>query len=345
MKTKLTRAMNNKVGRVTLCAPQHDDTTTARRGLTRPAIIKRAALLALLSTLHPQLSIFAQGSLTPPGTPAPTMKSLDQVEARTPISTVPILITNSGSYYLTANFTVGTGVNAIFIMTNGVTLDLNGFTLSSTGASANATGVLINDGLSDITILNGHIKSGIINIGSTFGGTGFGFGIYAVGASPVNVLVSQVTVSGVLHDGINLGIFASGAKTTAVKSCTVNVAGEVGIAATTVADSTALNCGGTAISGWAVQNCHGSSVGSGDGIDAYTAQNCSGDSSSSDGMKVFANANNCSGASSTGIGLVADTASFCTGSRLNGTAIKATVATGCHAINGTNNITFKYNMP
>jgi len=42
--------------------------------------------LALLSTLNPQLStVFAQGSLTPPGAPAPMMKSLDQIEARTPI--------------------------------------------------------------------------------------------------------------------------------------------------------------------------------------------------------------------------------------------------------------------
>ena len=44
------------------------------------------ALLAL-STLNSQFSnCFAQGSLTPPGTPAPTMKSLDQIEARTPIT-------------------------------------------------------------------------------------------------------------------------------------------------------------------------------------------------------------------------------------------------------------------
>ena len=32
------------------------------------------------------MSIFAQGSLTPPGAPAPTMKTLDQVEARTIIN-------------------------------------------------------------------------------------------------------------------------------------------------------------------------------------------------------------------------------------------------------------------
>lgn len=42
-------------------------------------------------------------SLTPPGPPAPTMKPLDQVEARTPISSLPFVINAAGSYYLTRN--------------------------------------------------------------------------------------------------------------------------------------------------------------------------------------------------------------------------------------------------
>src|SRR3974390_2750650 len=108
--------------------------------------IKRAALALLLSTLNPQLStIFAQGSLTPPGAPAPTMKSLDQIEARTPISSAPITIINPGSYYLTTNLTVATG-NAISIATNDVTLDLSGWTISSTAASATGYGIFLNSG-------------------------------------------------------------------------------------------------------------------------------------------------------------------------------------------------------
>ena len=55
-----------------------------------------AALLFL-----PASTAFPQGSLTPPGAPAPTMKSLDQIEARTPISSAPFTINASGSYYLT----------------------------------------------------------------------------------------------------------------------------------------------------------------------------------------------------------------------------------------------------
>ena len=86
------------------------------------------ALLAL-ATLNTQLStVFAQGTLTPPGAPAPTMKSLDQIQARTPISSLPFTITNSGAYYLTGSLSFASNANAITILAN-ETIDLNGFTL------------------------------------------------------------------------------------------------------------------------------------------------------------------------------------------------------------------------
>ena len=68
--------------------------------------------------------------------------------------------------------------NAITIAANGVTLDLNGFTISSTAASAAGMAILLNSGLSDITIVNGHIRSGVTNNGSgVYSGSGFGYGI------------------------------------------------------------------------------------------------------------------------------------------------------------------------
>src|ERR1022692_511095 len=121
---------------------------------TRNTLVAAAAVCGLFLT---RTAGFAQGSLTPPGAPAATMKTLTQIEPRTPISSVPFTISTPGSYYLTTNVTATTS-NSIFINTNGVTLDLNGFTIASTVSSAAAGGaaILLGDALNDITILNGH---------------------------------------------------------------------------------------------------------------------------------------------------------------------------------------------
>jgi hypothetical protein len=68
------------------------------------------ALLVMASTA----SAFAQGSLTPPAAPTPTMKTLDQIEPRVPIDAThtpgdslrEFVIAQPGSYYLAANLNV-----------------------------------------------------------------------------------------------------------------------------------------------------------------------------------------------------------------------------------------------
>lgn len=72
-------------------------------------------------------------ALTPPGAPTPTLRTLEQVEPRTPISAA-YAITQPGSYYLTGNLTVSS--YGITIRTNNVTLDLMGFTLSGDRGSS-----------------------------------------------------------------------------------------------------------------------------------------------------------------------------------------------------------------
>ena len=294
--------------------------------------LKLTALALLLATVTPQLSTaFAQGALTPPGAPAATMKSLDQIEARTPISSAPFTITQSGSYYLTTNLTVTTG-DGIDISTNGVTLDLNGYTISSTAASATGTGILLNSGLSssglsDITICNGHIRGGVANNGSgVYGGNGFGSGIIYSGNPPVNVLVSRVSVAGCQYCGIYLDIDDS----TVVESCTVLTVGSDGIYASTIKQSTAIDCGSSAIYGVLVSDCRGQSSSSGDGVYASTVQNCYGSSSSGDGVYAYNTALNCNGYSSSGYGVIASTAQNCNGSSSSSDGINATIAQNCN---------------
>ena len=292
-------------------------------------LVRVASLALALATLNPQLSTcLAQGSLTPPGAPSPTMKTLAQIEARTPISSAPFTISVPGSYYLTTNLTVSSG-DAIIIATNGVTLDLNGFTLSSTANPAAGYGVQINSGLRNLAVLNGFIQGGVTNNAGTYDGPGFRYGISYSSVAPLNTRVVGVAVAGCQYYGIYFGIGES----TVVESCTVRTVGDYGIFAMTIKNSTASDCGGTAISGKQVSDCRGQS--SNDyGISANTAQNCFGTSSSGTGLSANT-AQNCYGySSSSGIGLDAETAQNCYGysssSSSSGTGLYAYTAQNCY---------------
>jgi len=280
-----------------------------------------------------QHSAFGQGALTPPGAPAPTMKTLAQIEPRTPISSAPFTINSPGSYFLTGNLAVSSG-NAIVIATNGVTLDLNGFTISSTEASPTGTGILINGTLRNITLANGFIQGGVTNNGlGVYSGNGFAYGISDPSDASANVIVSRISVSGCLTYGIRLG----GSSSTIVDSCTIRTVGSIGIIASTIKQSVADDCGsyavygnevsdcrgqcsgsGAGITGTTVLNSYGYSSGSGNGITAFVAQNCYGYSNSGYGVLASATAHNCYGFSNSGTGVYAINAQNCYGSSYGG---------------------------
>jgi hypothetical protein len=218
------------------------------------------AALAVGGVLFLPCAIFAQGSLTPPGPPAPTMKTLEQIEPRIDLAKVSgnalvrHIITAPGSYYLSSNIDYATTDTGIEIRASGVTLDLMGFRITRSGATAGPAIRLASGATSDITIKNGHISGPNISDGITENIT----------PDPVNVRVTGVTVSNVSANGIYLGADISNS----VDRCSVRTTGGAGITAGEISYSIALSCGGTGLQAYgSVSHSRGESTG-GDGIDA-----------------------------------------------------------------------------
>jgi hypothetical protein len=141
------------------------------------------------------------GSLEPPGPPEPTMKPLDEVEARIPLSqtTTPgdansfYRISNPGSYYLIDTTGVFPARHGIVIASDNVTIDLNGYNLRGAPNSTSLTGIQVEypGPYSNIKILNGSI-------------TGFGgHGVDAAAAK--NVHVEDVQASNNGPTGLTVG--------------------------------------------------------------------------------------------------------------------------------------------
>jgi hypothetical protein len=135
--------------------------------------------------------VFSQGALAPSGPPAPTMKTLHQVQPRIPIDGLPVSISQPGSYYLTGNLSLSTGGDGIVIDADDVIIDLNGFALN--GAGAAGCGILVTNNHSNIAIRNGVIRE--------WGGSG----IQAVNA--YNSMFSDLQCYNNTADGLAAGTF------------------------------------------------------------------------------------------------------------------------------------------
>jgi parallel beta-helix repeat protein len=197
-------------------------------------------LIVLIGLLVHTGTTYAQGPLTPPGAPAPTMKTLDQIESRVAITNLPYEITVAGSYYLTGN--LSTTGHGIIVRADGVTIDLNGYTLTG-NLSTDRRGVLIEktgtNTIGGVTVINGRIEQ-------------FHSGLYigrGAGCLFERLVLSSNAVEGVLarygegHRFRDLSIMDNGAvgiylyseggtsRDHLIERCTILRNGSVGIAA------------------------------------------------------------------------------------------------------------------
>ncbi|MEM7395846.1 MAG: right-handed parallel beta-helix repeat-containing protein, partial [Verrucomicrobiota bacterium] len=101
-----------------------------------------------------------QGSLDPTGAPEELFKTLEQIEPRTIIDSLPITITQPGSYYLIKDLTKTTvNGDGITIDANEVDIDLNGFAIYGGNFSGIASddGIFILGSQTNIHIYNGTV--------------------------------------------------------------------------------------------------------------------------------------------------------------------------------------------
>ena len=293
----------------------------------KPQSSRLVVIALFLSTLsHPLSTAFAQGSLTPPGAPAPTMKSLSQMEPRTAITNSGfVLISKPGTYYLTTNITVSTG-DGIDIYASNVVLNLNGFTISSTASPANGIGIWVSSGMANVRIENGFVTGSVTNNNSNvFSGNGFQYGVLTGTSATENLVVSHVSVSGVSDEGIYLNMGNS----SMADSCTAYSVGNVGINASVIRNCAADNCANAGLQGESVSDSRGE--GWSVGVSATTANNCYGRSLSGTASGVAATtAINCTGYTTNGYGVFATTAMNCMGTAYgSGTGVNATTANNC----------------
>ena len=110
-------------------------------------------------------AVCAQGPIDPVAGPGPMMKTLDQIEPRFLIESLPYVIEKPGSYLLAGNAMLGsTNEHGITVQANNVVLDLGGFTLEGPtdggGEPLNQSGAAIyqEDAYRMLTVRNGGIQ-------------------------------------------------------------------------------------------------------------------------------------------------------------------------------------------
>lgn len=298
-------------------------------------------VLALAAAMVSAATTLAQGSLTPPGAPGPTMIRLDQINGRIPLidglhgtsinaDTHTITITQPGSYYLTGHVLIlpGGPGHGVVIAADDVTLDLNGYSLRSTATAATGNAITFTAPRTGtggigfrqrIRIFNGTISGGATlgynttsNTYEIVPGGGFQSGVvplYGEETTQIDsVVVENLMVNGMNESGIILGIRSQ----SIVRDCLVSICGNQGIQAGLVENTMVRTAGYGGISGTVVRGCEAST---------YLNSGIYGDTVSDSVGYAY----------SSGPGITAESASnskgHCTGNA--GTGLRAKIATNC----------------
>ncbi|RYD23797.1 MAG: hypothetical protein EOP88_02820 [Verrucomicrobiaceae bacterium] len=168
----------------------------------------KTILLLLAATL---VTARAQGPLVPTGPPAPGMKTLDQIEPRKLITTLPLTINEPGSYYLAGNIVYSALGVAIGVNASNVTIDLGGFNISSTG-TANDSCIYIYSGNNNVRIHNGSItgntvvtQTGAVSNRTWNVTTAGGFTVGINASESLNCQFSDLIITGCTNRGLILG--------------------------------------------------------------------------------------------------------------------------------------------
>lgn len=142
-------------------------------------------------------TVMAGGELEPPGPPSATGRTLQEIEPRTPIDSLETdykgtyVITEPGSYYLTADIQQVTNEDAIAIQSSHVAIDLMGYSLIGISGSGYGIRVIAPFSFENVTIRNGFVR---------------GWGDDGIELETVtNVLIEDVHVSNCGDTGIKIG--------------------------------------------------------------------------------------------------------------------------------------------
>ncbi|MEM9479150.1 MAG: hypothetical protein AAGA58_05735 [Verrucomicrobiota bacterium] len=255
-------------------------------------------LAIMIAATAPQV-VLSQGELNPTNAPSAGMRTLHQLEPRTPLSqqtgAASITISQSGSYYLTEDLIFMN--NGIVISADNVTVDLNGFTIELENFANTGTAIDIQTGVNNVTVRNGHISKG------SFLGFSFVNGIRA-DSDATSIRVTNVSVLSCANNGIDLP--KDGA--TFVRNCEVSTCLGTGITAELVGSCTVANVLGRAIDATIVRDCKTSGFG---GIRTVLAAHCESEVTGGATAHESELAYECRGVATNGSGIVTKLASNC----------------------------------